>query len=343
MNIEDSLTLTTGVDSLTVNSSTLTSMLSENDQLKSFLEENSVLLEQISLQLQDTVLECEQSFIRIQSKLKILEERLPQVIIEAELVKDCIDQKHKTSTKATIAGSSTSLLGGALIVGGLLGAPFTFGASLGFTVTGAVLVGAGGATTAGAKVFDYMQANKGNTKVKKLVEEVEQLCKEAQSEYEELQRLCEKLGNSVLKICPALHAETREEKVALGWNIFGLFRYPSSAVGTTVVSTGVSSKVALAFIHAVSVSVSGGETAGAAASFIALSVTIKTVGTVLVVAGIIFDAVTVGHAAHRLIKDKKCPTSEGITKQIEELKLLQVRIKTVLQEECKADIIYNSD
>ena len=314
------------------------SMLSENDQLKSFLEENSDLLKQISLQLQDTVLECEQCFIGIQSKLKTLEERLSQVISEAELVKDCIDQKHKTSTKATIAGSSTSLLGSALIVSGLLGAPFTFGASLGFTVTGAVLAGAGGVTTAGAKVYDYMQANEGNTKVKKLVEEVEQLCKEAQSEYEELQRLCEKLGNSMLRICPALHAETLEEKVALGWNIFGLFRYPSSAVGTTIVSTDVSSKVSLAFIHAVHVSMFGQKTADAAASFIALRVTMETVGTALVVADIIFDAVTVVFAANQLINDKKCPTSEGITKQIEELKLLQVKIKMILQEE---GIIYN--
>ena len=312
------------------------SMLSENDQLKSFLEENSDLLKQISLQLQDTVLECEQCFIGIQSKLKTLEERLSQVISEAELVRDCIDQKHKTSTKATIAGSSTSLLGGALIVGGLLGAPLTFGASLGFT--GAVLAGAGGVTTAGAKVYDYMQANEGNTKVKKLVEEVEQLCKETQSEYEELQRFCEKLGNSMLRICPALHAETLEEKVALGWNIFGLFRYPSSAVSTTVVSTDVSSKVSLAFIHAVHVSMFGRKTAGAAASFIALRVTMETVGTALVVADIIFDAVTVVFAANRLINDKKCPTSEGITKQIEELKLLQVKIKMILQEE---GIIYN--
>lgn len=335
MNTEDSLTLTTGVDSLLLNSSTLTSILSENDQMKSFMEENSIMLEQISLQFQDTLLECEQSFKKVQSKLKMLEERLPQVISEAELVKSCIDQKHKTSTKATIAGSSTSLLGGALIVGGIVGAPFTFGASLGFTVTGAVLAAAGGATTAGAKVFDYVQANKGNTRVKKLIEEVELLCKEAQFEYEELQRLCEKLGNTALEVCPALHVKTREEKIALGWNIFGLFRYPSSAVTTTAISTGIGSKVAIAFIHGVGVTMSGGETTAAMASFTALTAAMKTIGTVMVVGGIILDAVTVGYAAHRLINDKKCPTSQGILKQVEELKILQHRIKKVLQEEFK--------
>lgn len=333
MNKEDSLVLTTGMDSLTVDNSTLTSILSEDDQLKSFMEENSVFLEQISLQLQDTLLECEKSLVRVQTKLKKLEERLPQVISEAELVKSCIDQKHNSSTKATIAGSSTSLLGGALIIGGIIGAPFTFGASLGFTVTGAVLAGAGSATTAGAKVFDYVQANKGNAKVKKLIEEVELLCEEAQSEYEELQRLCEKLGDSAIKVCPALHAETRKEKIALGWNIFGLFRYPSSAVTTTAVNTGVGSKVTLAFIHALGVSMSGGEATAGMASFTALTVTMKTIGTVMIVGGIILDAVSVGYAAHQLINDKKCPTSEGIAKQIEELKALQSKIKKMLEDD----------
>ena len=332
MNPEDSLTLTTGIDSLTVSSSTLTSLLSENDQLKSFMEENSVVLEQISLQLQDIILECEQTYTKVESKLQKLEERLPQVISEAERVKECIDQKHETSTKATIAGSSTSLLGGALIVGGILGAPFTYGASLGLTITGAVLTGAGGVTTAGAKVYDHVQANQGNTKVKELIEEVELLCKEAQSEYEEFQQLCEKLGNSMLKVCPALHVKTYKEKIQLGWNILGFFRYPSSAL-STVVGSGISNKVTLAFIHAVGFSMTGGEATGAMAPLIAFNVTMKAVGTVAAVAGIILNAVTVGYAAHQLINDKKCLTSEGITKQIEELKALQSRIKKDLQDE----------
>ena len=326
MNTEDSLTLTTTTDSLTVDSTTLTSLLSENDQLKSFMEENSAVLEKISLQLQDMILECEQSFKKVQSNLQKLEERLPEVISEVEHVKECIDQKHKASTKATVAGSSTSILGGALMVGGILGAPFTFGASLGVTAAGAVLTGAGGVTAAGAKIYDRKQAKKGNTKVKEWIEEIELLCKEAQSEYEELQQLCEKLGDSALKVCPAFHAETREEKISLGWNLFGLFR-------ATAVSTGVNNKVAAAFIQALGSNLTKGDGPGINAPLIALNVTMKAVGNVVVVAGIVFNAMTVGYAAHRLIKDKKCPTSEEIAKQIEELKVLQERIKKILQEE----------
>jgi len=328
----NSVTVSSGDDSLVVDSATLQSIC-QDDQMKSFVDENSALLQKISLQLQDTLLECEQTYKRVQTTLKQLKDKLPEVIEQAECIKKCIDQHHKNSTKATIAGSSTSLVGGALIIGGLLGAPFTFGASLGFTVTGAVLAGAGGMTTAGAKVFDYVQANKGNKKVKKMVEEVETLCNEAQSQYEELQRCCEKLGDSALKVCPTLHAETREEKVKLGWNIFGFFRHSSSTVTKTAISTGVGSKVALAFIHALGVTLSGGgESTATMAAFTTLAVTMKTVGTVLVVGGIILDAITVGYAAHRLANDKKCLTSEGIAQQIEELKSLQGKITQVLIE-----------
>ena len=70
-----------------------------------FVEENSALLQQISLQLQDTILECEQSFIQVQTKLKQLNERLTLVISGAELVKSSIDKRHKPSTKATISPS----------------------------------------------------------------------------------------------------------------------------------------------------------------------------------------------------------------------------------------------
>ena len=57
-------------------------------------------------------------------------------------------------------GSSTGILGSALMVGGILGAPVTFGATLGCTAAGAVLTGAGGVTAAGSKVYDRVQTKK---------------------------------------------------------------------------------------------------------------------------------------------------------------------------------------
>ena len=132
-----------------------------------------------------------------------------------------------------------------------------------------------------------------------------------------MQQLYEKLGNSALKVCPALHAETSEEKIALGWNIFCLFRNSSSDVG-------IGNKAALAFIHALG---GGGGNKIKMVSFAALTITVRAVSKVVVVVGIIFDSVRIRHAAHHLIKDKKCPTSEGIAKQIKELKALQGKLR----------------
>jgi len=95
-----------------------------------------------------------------------------------------------------------------------------------------------------------------------------------------------------------LHAKIREEKIAFWWNIFGLFHHRSSAATTTSINTGVGSKVALALIHVLGTTISGGESTTAITAFTSLAATIKTVGTVLVIGGIILDVVTVGYAAH---------------------------------------------
>ncbi|XP_065904344.1 uncharacterized protein [Dysidea avara] len=323
----DSLIVSAGTDSLVVDRSSLLSILSEDEQLRSFMIENSVIFQQISLQLHDTLIECGKVYERVQGKLTQLGDKLPQVIEQAECIKTCIDEYHKNSTKASVAGSSTSMVGGALMLGGLIGAPYTFGASLGFTFTGALLAGAGGVTTAGAKIFNYFQSNKGNNEVQKMVEEVKVLCKEAQSEYEEFQRCCEKLGNESLKVCPALHAKTKTEKAFLGFNIFGFFHNSPS----TAIHTAYGSKVAFAFVHALGTAVFGNESTTTMATFTNLAVAMKTIGgTVIVVGGLIINSVAVGYAAHQLVSDEKCPTSEGIAKQIEELKLLQNKIKEIL-------------
>jgi len=323
----DSLVVSAGTDSLVVDRSSLQSILSEDEQLRSFMMENSAIFQQISLQLHDPLIECGQVYKRVQENLKQLNDKLPEVIDQAESIKACIDEHHKNTTRASVAGSSTSIVGGALILGGLIGAPYTFGASLGLTFTGAVLTGAGGVTTAGAKVFNYFQSSKGNNEVKKIIEEVRVLCKEAQFEYEEFQRCCEQLGNESLKVCPALHAKTKTEKIFLGFNIFGLFHSPSS----TAIHTAYGSKAALAFVHTLGAALFGNESTTTMATFTNLAVAMKTVcGTVLVLGGLIINSIAVGYAAHQLVSDEKCPTSEGIAEQIQELKLLQDRIKKIL-------------
>jgi len=265
----DLLTVLDGTDSLTVDRSSLQSILSEDEQLRSFMIENSVIFQQIS-QLQNSLIECEQVYKRVQEKLKHLNDKLPEVIDQAECIKMCIDEYHKNTSKASVARSSTSIVGDALILGGIIGAPYTFGASLGLTFTGAMLTGAVGMITAGAKVFNYFQSNRGNNEMKKLVEDIKILCKEAQSEYEEFQKCCEQLGNESLKACPALATcPNSKRKFFSGLNIFGLFYSPSS----TAIHTVYGSKAALDMLDA---ALFGNEPTTMMATFTNLIVAMKT-------------------------------------------------------------------
>lgn len=45
---------------------------------------------------------------------------------------------------------------------------------------GAIIGGAGGMTTAGAKIFDYLQSSENNTAVRSFLDTVESLCNEVQ-------------------------------------------------------------------------------------------------------------------------------------------------------------------
>ncbi|XP_038648863.1 apolipoprotein L6-like [Scyliorhinus canicula] len=94
----------------------------------------------------------------------VLEKQIKQNIIELQTVADDIDTCHRRASIATIAGSSTSAVGGTVAMAGMLAAPFTGGISLLFT--GAIL--AGGITTAAASVTEA-HANKGH---KKKVDEI---------------------------------------------------------------------------------------------------------------------------------------------------------------------------
>ncbi|KAK3094674.1 hypothetical protein FSP39_004800 [Pinctada imbricata] len=74
------------------------------------------------------------------------------VIVELEQV------RHNVNI-ASIVGSSVGFIGASLALAGVIAAPFTFGTSLGLTIAGGVIGGAGGLTSVGSK-FTEVALNK---------------------------------------------------------------------------------------------------------------------------------------------------------------------------------------
>ena len=67
---------------------------------------------------------------------------------------DKIDEVHRKANIASLLGSSTGVVGGAMTLVGAMAAPFTLGVSLGLSLTGVAVGVAGGVTEISAKVTD---------------------------------------------------------------------------------------------------------------------------------------------------------------------------------------------
>ena len=260
---------------------------------------------------------CDTYLNQLKSTLKSLKSEIPDVISRIQSIQETIDLHHDNVNKATVAGTTAGIVGGGLMIGGIIAAPFTFGASLGLTVVGATIGVAGGVTAAGAKIFDYKQSANNNDAVKRFLNTVESLCREAQDQYNELKKCCHEIGHILASNNASLHATTNEEKFKLGWNVLSILRAPPQ-LGATITLSAVSGAVAL------------GETA-AATAFRALFVTMKAVGGVFVVLGIIFDVYFLGKAIKELATDAKCPVSEAISGQIASLRNMKANITQFLE------------
>lgn len=84
-------------------------------------------------------MECMVSFVKARDYYKetwATERR--EILKELESFRDEIQRQAKIHSIGSITYSSVGLVGGGLAIGGIVTAPFTFGASLGLTVAGIV-------------------------------------------------------------------------------------------------------------------------------------------------------------------------------------------------------------
>ena len=102
-------------------------------------------LQQIFCSNKAKFMEAIDHYNTLKRELKYMKENIIPLLQDLEEAKDKVDKVHKGANVTIIASSATSIVGGALFLGGIIAAPFTLGATLGLTIAGGI-VSAGSAT-----------------------------------------------------------------------------------------------------------------------------------------------------------------------------------------------------
>lgn len=343
-------------------------LLSSNEvELKRFLMTDAG--KEISQKITKAVI----SYIEMMKELQYMEENLPGVLDDLKAIQQKVDKRHKHSNIATIGGCTTSIAGGAMVVGGIIAAPFTLGASIGLTATGTAVALAGGATTTFAKTADFFLGVSDSKKSNKMVAEFYDHYKAAKDAYETVNQICQELS----VMFPSIdRANTGRVNAAIGMIASTVgFAIDSTRMPKLGFTAGVNAltickavvsptqlhaatKLALTPARAVPLTrqflmeaVSAAKCAAqldasgfrvtVMTSFRTVGVVLKTAGALIAVGGIILDAYTLYSAGKELYKDKKCKVSQDISKHIEELEELGCGLKT-LNEQLAASINCNS-
>jgi len=152
------------------------------------------------------------------SHLKVLIDYVTAVIIEAENIKDIVDEHHRKVSTYSRIGLSLGILGS---LAAFAAAPLTAGTSLIPLGVGSMAVGA--TVGVGAKAYGFHQAEDRFHEVMKLVEDVERECTNAQGGYYHLQNNFEQVGDTVMGVLSttgvlptASSKSTFEQRAALG-------------------------------------------------------------------------------------------------------------------------------
>lgn len=84
--------------------------------------ENLYLPSECIIRLNLIVQSCESSIEQLKSTLKALKSEIPNIIKHIEAIQEVIDYHHKNVNKATVAGATTGIVGGGLMIGGIIAA-----------------------------------------------------------------------------------------------------------------------------------------------------------------------------------------------------------------------------
>ena len=165
----------------------LDSLSSNQKELRKLLETNAG--KEISSKITVAVIQ----YMKMMEELQYMEEKLPGLLEDLKTIQEKVDKRHKYCNMATVGGCATSIVGGAMFLGGVVASPFTFGASLGLTVAGTALGIGGSMATASAKGVDFIVGKYDLNKTNKMVDEFYEHYQKAQQAYEEITQICKEL------------------------------------------------------------------------------------------------------------------------------------------------------
>ena len=312
-------------------------------------------------------------YMKMMEELQYMEEHLPGVLDDLKTIQQKVDKRHKGSNIATIGGCATSIAGGAMVVGGIIAAPFTLGASIGLTATGTVVALAGGAATTTAKTADFLLGVSDSKKSNKMVAEFYDHYKAAKDAYETVHQICEDLSaifpsieqGNVGRVNAAIGMIASTVGFAIDSTRMPKLGFTAGVNALTLCKAVVSpaelhaaTKLALTPVRAVPLTrqflveaVTGvkcvaqldasGFRLTVMTSFRTVGLVLKTAGALIAVGGIILDSYSLYSAGKELYKDKKCKVSQDISKHMQELQELGCRLKK-LNEELAESINCNS-
>ena len=129
----------------------------------------------------------------LRKEVKWMKENMPGLLINLKDAKDKVDKVHTGVNVTYIASGATSAVGGALLLGGIIAAPFTFGASIGLSIAGGVIAAGSSVASVSATITDYNYGIYSQEKTDDMVNDFINHYEKAQVAYYNLLRLCNNL------------------------------------------------------------------------------------------------------------------------------------------------------
>lgn len=129
----------------------------------------------------------------LRKEIKWMKENIPGLLINLKDAKDKVDKVHTGVNATYIASGATSAVAGALLLGGIIAAPFTFGASIGLSIAGGVIAAGSSVASVSATITDYNYGIYSQEKTDGMVNDFINHYEKAQVAYYNLLRLCNNL------------------------------------------------------------------------------------------------------------------------------------------------------